>query len=132
MTKTFVWEFDRALAHEAPDIELVELRGDATPEVMDAFFAAAEKHGADTTVMYDIVWAESKWQNRQSDLHYTFTDPRRGIVEGDRERSYCYAQIHRPDHLHYTVEKLLDPEVCFDFLAREVARGNTGIFYAYK
>lgn len=124
-----------AKEYEAPQIEqieLIQLRGDATPEVMDAFFAAAEKHGADPTVMSDIIWAETKWRNEQSRLRYTFTDPSRGIVKGERERSYCYAQIHLPDHTEYTEEELSEPEVCFGFLAKEVARGNTGIFYAYK
>lgn len=33
----------------------------------------------------------------QSRLIYSWGSPRRGISIGDRERSFCYFQIHEPD-----------------------------------
>ena len=41
----------------------------------------------------------------QSRERYTFTDHRRGIVAGQRERSFCIFQIHEPDH-HQTAVSL--------------------------
>ncbi len=61
----------------------------------------------------------------QSGAIYNFSDPKRGIVKGERERSFGLSQIHMPDNRATTIEQAIDPDYALDFMGRELAAGNT-------
>ena len=48
-------------------------------------------------VAKEVARLESTYKMVQSNLTYKFTDASRGIYKGDRERSFCFFQIHEPD-----------------------------------
>jgi hypothetical protein len=74
----------------------------------------------------------------QSREIYPWSDPKRGIVAGTHERSFCIFQIHEPDH-HKNAVRLgyenykTDPEHCVK-MAYHIfkARGSFRDWSVYK
>ena len=69
---------------------------------------------------------------QQSNIHYDFTDPKRGIVKGDRERSFGLSMIHLPDHPDISYEEATDPVFALTYMADEFAAGRASQWYCYK
>jgi hypothetical protein len=94
------------------------------------------KEAAETAI--PVAWAESQFQMIQSREIYPESNPRKGIVAGDREKSFCIFQIHEPDH-HATAVRLgyedykTDVEDCVK-LAYHIYkdRGNFTAWSVYK
>jgi len=85
----------------------------------------ANKHNVSAEIMTKIMRCENVRLDptKQSDLRYTFSSERRGIVEGERERSFGLVQIHLPDH-NITYEQATDPDFAIEFLAKSYAQGK--------
>lgn len=60
----------------------------------------------------------------QSGYHYKFSDPKRGIAIGDREKSYGLAQISLPHHPEVSYEEAIDPDFALNFLAKNLSEGK--------
>lgn len=86
----------------------------------------ASKYAVSEGVMLRIMECENKSRDPkgQSKHIYYFSDPKRNIVEGTRERSYGLVQIHLPDHPDVSYEQATDPEFSIDFLAKHLSRGH--------
>lgn len=87
----------------------------------------SEQYNVPYNKLYRIVECETANTfdpNIQSYVKYNFTDVRRGIVEGDRERSFGLAQIHLPDHPNVTMEEAKNPEFALDFMASHLSKGK--------
>jgi hypothetical protein len=68
---------------------------------------------------------------RQSELHYKFSDARRGIVYGEQERSYGLAMIHLPDHPEISYEQATDGEWALRWMANEWKEGRASQWSCY-
>lgn len=89
----------------------------------------SKEYGVSETIMVGIIDCESSWDTTLQSKHlYSFSDPRRSIVKGERERSYGLVQIHLPDHPNVTLEQATDPEFAVDFLAKNIAQGRLGMW----
>lgn len=87
----------------------------------------SEQYGVPYNKIYSIIECETAHTfdpNIQSKVRYNFSSERRGIVEGDQERSYGLAQIHLPDHPNITMEEAKNPEFAIDFMASHLAKGK--------
>ena len=60
----------------------------------------------------------------QSGLRYKFSDKKRNIKIGERERSYGLVQIHLPDHPEVSYAQATDPEFSIDFMAKKFCQGH--------
>ncbi len=60
----------------------------------------------------------------KSTARYTFSDPKRGIVKGELEKSRGLCQIHEPDNPGISKETTEDPYWCIDFMIKETKNGN--------
>lgn len=96
------------IAIEEPTIE--QIVRDATVKYGVSFDEVWKKMGCETQWTYDPAM--------QSKVKYNFSDARRGIVYGEREKSYGLAQIHLPDHPETTYEQATDPYYSADFIAK--------------
>lgn len=98
-----------------------------TSSIYEQILLYAQKYGVSAARMESIVSCETAGTFDpmiRSEAIYTYSDPRRGIVAGEREQSYGLAQIHIPDNSGVTIEEATDPHYALDFMARELARGN--------
>lgn len=94
----------------------------------------ADYYGVSFERMYLIVECETAHTldpNIQSMVRYSFSDSRRGIIEGEREMSYGLAQIHLPDHPTITLEQATDPDFSLNFMASELSKGHR-LWYCEK
>lgn len=104
----------------------------AAPPSTDELIASyAAKYGVSAAKMAILIDCEDPGRDpaKQSDALYTFSDPSRGIVKGERERSWGLAQIHLPDHPGITIAQATDPAFSLDFMARELAAGHRSLWY---
>lgn len=93
----------------------------------------SKEYGVSEGLMVDIIECESSWGTTlQSKHYYGFTDSRRGIYEGEREKSYGLVQISLPHHPTVTYEQAIDPEFAIDFLAKNIAQGRLGMWSCAK
>ena len=77
--------------------------------------------------MYEVIKCETGGTfdpTIQSQVRYSFTDPDRGIVEGEREESYGIAQIHLKDNPDISIEQATDMDFSIRFMAEEFSKGN--------
>lgn len=111
---------------EKPKEVKIEVVIDWTEErIKQQVWEAAAKYNTFPEKMWEVMKCEN-WDlvpDLQSHHTYTFTDERRGIYYGDRERSFGLAQIHLPDH-DVTYEQAIDPAFAIDFMAKNFAEGN--------
>jgi len=85
----------------------------------------AIEYGVPAPLLEKIITCESQWQPTVQSRHiYPFTDAKRGIYKGQRERSYGLVQISLPHHPTITKEMAIDPEFAIDFLAKKVSEGK--------
>ena len=86
----------------------------------------SKEYGVSEGLMVDVISCENvSWDTTlQSKIKYNFNDPRRGIVFGEREKSYGLVQIHLPDHPYVSYEQATDPEFSIDFMAKNIAEGR--------
>jgi hypothetical protein len=95
--------------------------------------AATSKYGVSFSEVWYTIGCETGGTydpTIQSDVKYNFNDARRGIVYGDRERSYGLAQIHLPDHPSVTYDMATDPEYAIDFIASNWSK-HSGWWYSW-
>lgn len=94
----------------------------------------SKEYGVSESLMVDIINCENtSWDTTlQSKLPYSFSDPKRGIVIGERERSYGLVQIHLPSHPSVSYEEATDPEFAIDFLAKNIAQGRLSMWSCAK
>lgn len=87
---------------------------------------AAKEKGIEPEKLICIVDHEDpEWDpQRQSDVRYSFSDPKRGIKEGDREMSFSFGQWHVPDNKDISYEEIYSPEWNFNKIAEEIKNGN--------
>lgn len=90
-------------------------------------------------VSYDLIYSTVKCETAgtfnpkiQSGVKYNFSDPKRNLVKGELERSYGLAQIHLPDHPHISIEQAIDPDFALDFMASNLSKGRTWMWYCIK
>lgn len=94
----------------------------------------SKEYGVSEVLMVDIINCENTpWDTTLQSKHlYSFSDPRRGIVQGERERSYGLVQIHLPDHPSVSYEQATDPEFAIDFLAKNISEGRLSMWSCAK
>lgn len=62
--------------------------------------------------------------NLQSGHRYKFSDPRRGIIIGEQEKSFGLAMIHLPDHPTISHAQATDPEFALSWMVKEFEAGR--------
>lgn len=103
-------------------------------EVIEKIKFYSHKYGVSYQWMYAGVKCETANTfdtEIQSTVRYNFSDPKRGIVKGEREKSFGLAQIHLPDHPNITLEQAQDADFALDFMAEHLSRGDV-IWYCMK
>lgn len=111
-----------------PPIEAVPA-APSSPAPFDVEIVAyAAKYGVSAPLMRRIIECETANTfdpKIQSFVRYAYSRPAYGIVKGDRERSFGLAQIHLPDNPRISYEQATDPDFALNFMASEIAAGNT-------
>ena len=95
----------------------------------------SEKYNVSEELMTDMIACETSNTNNpsiQSNIRYNFSDSKRGIVKGEREKSFGLAQIHLPDHPEVTYEQATNADFAIQFMAREISEGHANIWSCYK
>lgn len=140
MLSTQVLAYEKTTVAEEPTINVqeivtVEKKKDYTKEEIQTIVSdAAKKYGVSGKDLWDTIGCETQWTydpDTQSKVRYNFSDPRRGIVIGDRERSFGLAAIHLPDHPTITEEQAKDPYFALEFMASHWEK-NSGWWYCFK
>ena len=93
-------------------------------------YEQAPKKDVDPDVVSHIIWCESGFWNKQSQLPYSFSSPKRGIHKGEQEKSYGILMWHVPDH-DLTVEQALNPYFSIDRAIEYIGKGIF-IWYGYS
>lgn len=62
--------------------------------------------------------------DQQSGHRYKFSDPRRGIILGEQEKSFGLAMIHLPDHPSISHAQATDPEFALSWMVQEFEAGR--------
>lgn len=94
----------------------------------------SDKYNVPYSQIYKLVSCETAHTFNpqiQSYVKYNFSSPQRGIVKGEREKSYGLAQIHLPDHPKITREQATDIEYSLNFIGENLSKGNI-IWYCLK
>lgn len=94
-----------------------------TSDRIRTVYRMAEEAGVSGDVLMHVAWCESMLWNAQSGSRYTFDSPRRGIVEGEQERSYGWFMIHTPDH-KVTPEQAYDISFATAWAIKQIKNGN--------
>lgn len=80
-----------------------------------------------------VVQCESNFDPTiQSNLRYTFSDPKRGIIKGERELSFGVVQISLPHHPYISKEQALDEDFALNYLADQLAKGKGNMWTCYR
>lgn len=98
-------------------------------QVLGATYSIDSKKMYSTIALCENIPIDPKQQSKHI---YYFNSPKRGIVEGDRERSYGLAMIHLPDHKNITYEQATDAEFALDWMAREFKAGRQSQWTCYR
>lgn len=86
----------------------------------------AGKYGVSELLMQELVSCETADTFDPSiQSHAVYAMARQGIAKGEQERSFGLAQIHLPDNPEVSLEEATDPDFALDFMARELAAGNS-------
>ncbi len=103
------------------------------PTVQELVKKYATKYNVSSVRMMETIRCENRDLNPklQSGMRYKFSDPKRGIRIGDRERSFGLVQIHLPDHPEITYEQATNAEFSIEFMAKKFAQGRQGEWYCY-
>ena len=93
---------------------------------------AVERQIEPSTMLATLDCENQSWNpTQQSNIRYAFSDPKRGIVKGERERSYGLAMVHLPDHPDISYEEAIDPVFALTYMADEFAAGRASQWYCY-
>lgn len=94
----------------------------------------AKKYKVSSEVMFNVMLCENRELDPrlQSRLRYSFSDPSKGIYEGEREMSYGLSQIHLPSHPNVTIEQATDTEFSVEFMAKAFSKGKQSMWSCYK
>lgn len=97
------------------------------PTIEEQIALVAQKWGIDGGKFYAMIQCENIGfdPNKQSDLKYTFSDPKRGIVKGARELSFGLLQTHLPDHPNVTMAQATSAEWSLNWGAEHIKEGRT-------
>lgn len=101
----------------------IELPKQLTPR--EIVHVKAIEYGVPAPLLEKIITCESQWQPTVQSRHiYQFTDAKRGIYKGQRERSFGLVQISLPHNPTITYAQATEPEFAIDFLAKKVSEGK--------
>lgn len=116
----------------SPIIEVIKLPAPLTVEQLVQKYATLYK--VSSAKMMETIRCENRDLKPalQSGLYYQFSDPKRGIKIGERERSYGLVQIHLPDHPEVSYEQATDPEFSIEFMAKKFSQGRAYEWSCYK
>lgn len=133
----FINRIQPALAAEnekVEPLEIIEVPKNAKQEWIEHLYREAARYGADPEKMIATIECESAgWQPEIQSWHrYEFSDPKRGIVTGERELSFGLAQIHLPDHQQVSREEAIDPYYAITFAAQHFGENNGKIWTCYR
>lgn len=101
----------------------------------DEINKASLKHGTNSDQIYSTI---AKCENKeiepslQSGHVYDFNSEKRGIVKGEREKSFGLAMIHLPDHPDISYDQATNPEFAIDWMASEFAAGRQNQWTCYR
>lgn len=89
-------------------------------------YKIAAQNNVSGAEMVRVINCENKEWNptQQSRNIYHFSSPKRGIVEGTRERSYGLVMIHLPDHPDISYSEATDPVFALTWMAKEFKKGH--------
>jgi hypothetical protein len=105
-----------------------------TEELKQLARSIAREYNLDEEKFVAVVAHETAntWDPKiQSYIKYKFADPKRGIVIGEREKSFGLAQIHLPDHPNVTKEQATNPEFALRFMAEKWSEGRMAMWSGY-
>lgn len=99
----------------------------------DIVRAHATKYGISYTLITAIISCENYGRDRykQSDLYYSFTNEKLGIIKNEREYSWGLVQINLHYNPNVSLEQAQDPSFSIDFLAKNLAKGNHSWWSSY-
>lgn len=103
------------------------------PTIEELVAQSASYYHVSESEMWRIMKCENKELDPklQSRIIYNFSDPKRGIVKGEREMSYGLVQIHLPDHKNISYEQATDPAFSIDYLAEQLSLGHGSQWSCY-
>lgn len=109
---------------EAPRVIQIEVRINWTEErIQQEIEEQALQYGHSASYMADLIDCESMGSTTiQSNHAYGFTNAKKGIYKGERERSFGLAQIHLPDHPNVTEAQATDPAFAINFMAKNLGK----------
>lgn len=100
--------------------------------VKDIVLEASIKYGQPFDEIWDTIGGETQWTYNplmQSNVIYNFSDQRRNITIGTREKSFGLAMIHLPDHPDVTYASATDAYFSADFIAKNWAKHKCWWYY---
>lgn len=100
----------------------------------DIVIRLAKKHKVSSEKMWNTLKCENTQLDPklQSGIKYTYSDARRGIVEGQYEKSFGLVQIHLPDHPEISHAQATNPEFAIEYMASEFSKGNADAWSCYR
>jgi len=112
------------VSYEKPICETVEC-------LVDKY---AEEYKVSKELMYKIMDCENPARDPelQSHVKYNFSDPKRGIIKGERELSWGLVQIHAPDWPEVSLEQATDAEFSIRFLAYHLSEDRGYLWSCYR
>lgn len=117
---------------EAPIEQVAVVQVNKTPQqiVIDV----ATEYKVSAKLITELINLENRdWDpKRQSGIKYKYSDPKRGIVAGEFEKSFGLAQIHLPDHPSITYEQATNAEFAIRFIASEISQGRGWQWSCYR
>ena len=103
-------------------------KADAPITINQRIEQAAEKYDVSSDLMKCLVIHETSGTldpTIQSKNIYTFTDAKRGIYAGERERSFGLSQISLPHHPEINMNQATSASFALDFMASEISKGRS-------
>jgi len=110
---------------DAQTIQLIEIKGQATPELMNKIYETAEEYGVDPELMVDIIDCETAGTfdpKIQSKVRFK---------DGTRENSWGLSQIYIDVH-DVTKEQVTNPDFAIRFMAKKLSEGKGHLWSCWK
>ncbi len=103
-------------------------------QLVQKVYKYAELYNVSPQKMLQVISCENDTWNirRQSELHYNFSSPKRGIIYGEQEKSFGLVMIHLPDHPEITYDQAINPDFAIQYLARKLHDGKGKMWSCYK
>lgn len=105
----------------------LDYKAQAKAEIVEKIHYYSDKYNVSFQRVYNTIDCETAHTLNpfiQSNVKYNFSSAKRGIVKGEREKSYGLAQIHLPDHPKITSEQATNEDFAIEFMVREYSLGH--------